>query len=192
MCCNHGRQYYRHDRTMIWFFSAEDLKNEIPPAGGVVFRLRKTCHAGLEDCRSGFCWRKKWRMRSANATPPMWVTATGMNRNCLFHHRAHFHQGVACDRLDNREDDEARADELNASCSRCSPGRVAQAPAPLLQSMRNTAPQRTCVGSVPTASKLPHFGVVTLAETCKEDIDGSFFIEFCLLKKQQLNQCQLH
>lgn len=46
MCCNHGRQYYRHDRTMIWFFSTEDLKNEIPPARGVVFCLRKTCHAG--------------------------------------------------------------------------------------------------------------------------------------------------
>ncbi|XP_009328888.1 PREDICTED: methionine-R-sulfoxide reductase B2, mitochondrial [Pygoscelis adeliae] len=50
----------------------------------------------------------------------------GMNRICLFHYHAHFNQGAACNKLDNREDDEARADEPNAFCSRCSPGYTAQ------------------------------------------------------------------
>lgn len=49
-----------------------------------------------------------------------------------------------------------------------------------------------CVGSGPTASKLLHFGIVPVMESCKEDIDSSFFIYFFLQKKRQLNQCQLH
>lgn len=104
----------------------------------------------------------------------------GMSRICLFHRRTHFNQGGACNQLDNREDDEARADKLSAFCSRYSPGCMAHAPTPLLQSPRKMAQQWTCAGSVPTASKLLHFGIVSTTESCKEDTDGSFFIEFCL------------
>lgn len=168
---------------MIWFFSTEGLKNEIPPAGGVVFHLRKICHAGSEDCRSGFCWREKWRIWSVCAPPQMWITAVGMNGICLFRHRAHFSQGAACNKLDNGEDDEAGAGKPNAFCSRCSPGCMALAPTPLPQHPRKVAQQRTCAGSGPTASKLLHFGIVPATESCEEDIDGSFFYWILSLKK---------
>lgn len=50
------------------------------------------------------------------------------------------------------------------------------APTSLLQNRRKMVQQQAYVGSVPTASKLMHFGMVPVTETCKKDIDSSFFI----------------
>lgn len=52
----------------------------------------------------------------------MWIMGVGINRICLFHYHARFNQGAACNKLNDREDDEARADKPNVFCSCCSPG----------------------------------------------------------------------
>lgn len=101
---------------------------------GVVFCLRKTCHAGSGDCRSGFCWREEWRIHSAGVPPPMWITAAGVNRICLFHHCAHFNQGAPCNKLGNREDHQPNAFCFFCAC--CSPVCTVQVPAPSSRAQR--------------------------------------------------------
>lgn len=57
-----------------------------------------------------------------------------------------------------------------------------------LQSTRKSTEQLLRFVSSLVASKLQHFGVATATDSCKEDIDSPFFIEFCLKKKKKRTQ----
>lgn len=51
-----------------------------------------------------------------------------------------------------------------------------QTPTSLLQDLGKMVQQQSCVGSVPTASKLLRFGMAPVTEAYKKDTDSSFFI----------------